>query len=87
MIEELGVEEEAIFSSWAFVLHSRSGSLNGLLAKDFLRGIFGFGKILPRGLLGFYDFWKDFREFLKGTKGRGVLKIDLGEKCRHEAWS
>ena len=40
--EELGVEEEAGLSSRAFVLHSRWGSLVGLLPKDVLGGIVGF---------------------------------------------
>ena len=87
MEEELGMEEEAGASSLCFILLSCSVFLEGLLAKSFLGDILGFGRILARGLLGFCDFWKDLGEFLEGRRGRGVSKIDLGEKCRHETCS
>ena len=86
MMEKLGAEDEARVSSWAFVLHFHSGSLDGHLAKNFLGGIVGFGGILARFWKIFF-FKKDFRRFLEERRGRGVSKVDLGDLCQQEAWS
>ena len=68
MMEELGAEDEAGVSSWAFVLRSHADSLGGRFPKEVLGAIFGLKRFLPK-------IWKDFGEkneriFVDMRKGR-----------------
>ena len=71
------MDEEAGASPLDFVHLSHSISFEGRLVEAFLGGILGFERILARGLLGFGDFWKDFRKFLEERKGREGSKMGL----------